>query len=124
MNSKNINNTNNKDNLISEMIAVIVSDYKFMSKYLTNPNDKEVFFNIILRAEKDDKEANTIHINVTIINQNRFIKKYIELLYNSLMANPKMEDLFQHMINKICKDSNRKPEDITAVIDDNAQSHI
>lgn len=119
-----MSSNNNKDKLISEMITVIVVDYKFMSKYLINPKDKEVYFNIIIRAEKDDKDANTVHINVTIINQNRFIKKYNQMLYYNLMANPKMEDLFQHMLHKICEDSNKKPEDITAIIHDNGQSHI
>ena len=121
MSSKNIKN--NKREFIAGMIVTIISDNKVMSKYLVNPNDKEVYFNILLRAEKDYKKANTIHITVTIMNKNMFAKEHNELLYNSLMADPKMEELVQHLINRICKDSNKKPEDITAIIRDNAQSH-
>ena len=106
------------------MIVTIFGDYKVMSKYLANPKDKKVYFVILLRAEKDDKKANTIYITVTIMNQDKFAKEHIELLYNSLMANPNMEELVQQMVNRICKDSNKKPEDITAIIRDNAQSHI
>ena len=116
MSSKNIKN--NKREFIADFINVVELDYKLMSKYLANPKDKKVYFVIVLRAEKDNKKANTIHITVTIKNQDKFAKEHIELLHNSLMADPIIKKFLQIMINKICKDSNRKPEDITAIVRD------
>ena len=115
---------NTKRQFMADMVVTIISNNKIMSKYLVNPKDEKVCFDILLRAEKDYKKDNIINITVTIKNQDIFIKEHIQKLYYSLMADPKMEELFQHIINKICKDSNRKPEDITVVIDNNAQSHI
>jgi len=116
MPSKNIKN--NKREFIADIIVTIMLDYKLMSKYLVNPNDKKAYFTILLRAEKDYKKANTIHISVTITNEDIFAKEYIVSLYDSLMDDPILKVIVQKMINKICKDSNRKPEDITAIVRD------